>query len=70
MGVALHNPFILNYTGRYSFDRGDFLESTYAIEYKAQCWSLTFSFRDRPDNREFLVGFTLAGVGALPVRVF
>lgn len=70
VGVALVKPFVFNYTGRYSFDRGDFLESSYAIEYKAQCWSLTFSYRDRPDNREFLISFTLAGVGAVPVRVF
>ncbi|KAF0215234.1 MAG: LPS-assembly [Geobacteraceae bacterium] len=71
VGVALVKPFIFNYTGRYSFDRGAFLEAYYAVEYKAQCWSIIFSFRDRPDNREFLVSFALAGVGAVgPMKAF
>ena len=69
--------------GRYSFDRGAFLESRYALEYKRQCWSVIASFSDRPGtperpgikeiraNREFSVNFTLAGIGALgPVRAF
>lgn len=71
VGLGLVKPFVFNYTGRYSFDRGEFLESEYAVVYKQQCWSLTFSFRDRPDNREFLVSFTLAGIGPLgPVKAF
>ena len=71
LGLTLLKPFVFNYTGRYSFDRGAFLEAYYAVEYKRQCWSLTFSFRDRPDNREFLVSFTLAGIGPVgPVRAF
>ena len=65
LGLNLVKPFVFNYTGRYSFDRGDFLEGYYVVEYKRQCWSLMLSFRDRPDNREVLVGFTLSGVGAL-----
>ena len=64
-GLNLVKPFVFNYTGRYSFDKGGFLEGYYAVEYKRQCWSLMLSFRDRPDNREVLVGFTLSGVGAL-----
>ncbi|SNB44661.1 LPS-assembly protein LptD [Geobacter sp. DSM 9736] len=71
LGVALVKPLLFNYTGRYSFDRAGFLESLYTVEFKRQCWSLTFSFRDRPDNREFLVGFTLSGIGAVgPVKAF
>lgn len=71
LGLSLVKPFVFNYTGRYSFDRGAFLEAVYAVEYKRQCWSLTFSFRDRPDNREFLVSFALAGIGPVgPVRAF
>lgn len=71
VGVALVKPFVFNYTGRYSFDKGDFLESYYSLEYKQQCWSVTFSYRDRPDNREFLLSFSLSGIGSIgPVKTF
>jgi len=57
--------------GRYSFDKGGFLESRYSLEYKRQCWSIIASYSDRPDNKAFTVNFTLAGIGALvPIRAF
>ena len=69
--LSLVKPFVFNYNFRYSFDKGGFLEALYSVEYKRQCWSVTFSYRDRQDDREFLVSFTLAGVGALgPMRTF
>lgn len=71
LGLNLVNPFVFNYTGRYSFDKGGFLEGYYALEYKRQCWSLMLSFRDRPDNREVMVSFSLSGVGAIgPLKTF
>ncbi len=63
--LALVKPFVLNYTCRYSFDKGNFLESHINLEYKKQCWSVILSYRDRLDNREFMVSFTLAGVGSV-----
>ena len=63
--LSLAKPFVFNYNLRYSFDKGGFLESLYSVEYKRQCWSVTFSYRDRQDNREFLINFTLAGLGSL-----
>jgi LPS-assembly protein len=69
--LALVKPLVLNYTCRYSFDKGNFLESFVSLEYKRQCWSMIFSYRDRTDNREFMVNFTLAGIGAFgPMRTF
>lgn len=69
--------FSASVLGRYSFDRGGFLESRYALEYKHQCWSVIASYADRPDvldrpgNREFSLSFTLAGIGAIgPMRAF
>lgn len=71
LAVAVLKPFSATYAARYSFDRPGFLESLYSLEYKHQCWSVTLLFRDRPDNREFMVTFALAGVGALgPVKAF
>ena len=71
LGFALVKPFVFHYTARYSFDKRDFLESLYTLEYKHQCWSVLFSYRERLDNstllknREFLVTFTLYGIGPL-----
>jgi len=67
--LSLVKPFVFNYTARYSFDKNDFLESYYALEYHQQCWSLNFSYKERPAYltqpryREFMVSFTLAGLG-------
>ena len=56
-------PYTFSAAGRYSFDRPGFLETLYSVEYKHQCWGLTFSYRDRIDNREFTVSFNLSGLG-------
>lgn len=65
LGLSLVKPLIFNYTSRYSLDRQGFLESFYSLEYRHQCWSVAFTYRDRPDNREFLISFSLAGIGNL-----
>jgi LPS-assembly protein len=65
LSLNLVKPFVFQYTGRYSFDRDDFLEKYFVLEYRHQCWSVALSYRDRPDNREFLVNFSLAGIGGL-----
>ncbi|QSV44571.1 LPS-assembly protein LptD [Geobacter benzoatilyticus] len=69
--VSLFKPIYANYAARYSFDRKDFLESLYALEYRHQCWSVIVTYRDRNDTKEFFVNFSLSGLGALgTVRVF
>jgi len=67
LGVTLVKPFVFKYMGRYSFDRGGFLETSYALEYKHQCWSVILSYSDRPatGDHAFIINFTLAGVGPL-----
>lgn len=69
--LSLVKPFVFNYSCRYSFDKGNFIESDYSIEYKKQCWSVNLSYQDRPDNKQFMVSFTLAGVGSFgPLKTF
>lgn len=71
VGISLVKPFVFQYTSRYSFDRQAFLESYYALEYRHQCWSVTLTYRERPDNREMFVSFTLSGVGPVgKIRAF
>lgn len=63
--------------GRYSFDRGGFLESRYAIEYRQQCWSVVLAYSDRVSShqvsgdKQFTINFSLAGLGSLgPIQTF
>lgn len=58
-------PFTLSYNTRYSFDRGDFLESVYAAEYKHKCWSVIVAVHERLGNHSFSINFNLAGLGTL-----
>lgn len=50
------------YEARYSVDGSEFLEHRADLEYRGQCWGVLFTFRDRPDDQEFMVNFTLAGL--------
>lgn len=65
VGISLVKPFTFTYTSRYSFDNRAFLESLYELEYKHQCWSVLFTYRDRVDTKELLLNFTLFGIGPL-----
>lgn len=62
--TRLIKPLNLSYTARYSFDRGDFLESVYAAEYRHKCWSLNLAVHQRPGNQSYTVNFNLAGLGS------
>jgi LPS-assembly protein len=71
VALALIKPFVFRYTGRYSFEKGDFLESDYLLEYKQQCWSVILAYQDRLGNKQLMLSFTLAGVGSVgPLRTF
>jgi len=63
LDTALLQPFYLNYQQRYALDGSKSLESLVRVEYRAQCWSLYFTFRDRPGEQEYLLTFALSGVG-------
>ena len=63
--VNLLKPFVFHFNGRYSVDAGALLESYYSLEYKQQCWSVAFSYGDRPGNVAYYVNFTIAGIGPL-----
>lgn len=71
LALALYKPFLFKYAFRYSFDRKNYLENDYSLEYRKQCWSLLFSYQDRLANKQFVVTFTLAGIGSLgPLKTF
>lgn len=60
--IALTKPVYLTYTTRYSFDKQDFLESYYLLEYRHQCWSIIAGYRERPNDRAWTINFNLAGL--------
>ncbi|WP_129126649.1 LPS-assembly protein LptD [Geomonas oryzae] len=71
----LGTRFTADLEGRYSFDRGAFLGSRYALEYRQQCWSVVLAYSDRvrshqvTGEQQFTINFSLAGLGSLgPMR--
>jgi LPS-assembly protein len=57
-------PVYVSYTQRYSIDGSEDLERVLDLEYRAQCWSVFFTYRDRQDDiQEFAVNFALSGIG-------
>lgn len=56
-------PVYLTFQERYDLRDGTALESLLGIEYRARCWSIYLTLRDRPDDQEVLVGFALSGLG-------
>ncbi|BCR04084.1 LPS-assembly protein LptD [Desulfuromonas versatilis] len=56
-------PVYLNYQHRYDFTDSKTLEQVLNLEYRAQCWSLFLTLRDRLDDQEYLVSFALSGLG-------
>lgn len=67
LGVTLVKPFVFNYTARYSFDKPGFLEALYSLEFKQQCWGITFTYHDRPvlGDHAWTLSFNLAGIGKI-----
>ena len=64
ISTRMIKPLNLSYTGHYSFDRGDFLESVYAAEYRHKCWSVNLAVHQRSGNQSYTVNFNLAGLGS------
>lgn len=63
--LAWFKPIYLEYLQRYDFRDEANLEQVIDLEYRAQCWSLSLSYRDRLEDREYLVTFSLSGIGNL-----
>ncbi|MEK6725185.1 MAG: LPS assembly protein LptD [Deltaproteobacteria bacterium] len=55
----------LSYDNRYSILERRYLENIYAIDYHPQCWSIQFSYSERPDEKRYLAVFNLLGFGTV-----
>jgi LPS-assembly protein len=65
LSVNLWGGVSLGYRNNYSFERNQNLENDYIVQINRQCWGISIVFRDNPDERWFMVGFNLLGVGGL-----
>lgn len=62
LATSLLQPVYLGFLSRYSFDKRDVLENYATLEYRHQCWSVYFAWRERPGNRSWTINFNLAGL--------
>ena len=62
LGLALLKPLYLSFSNRYSLQGGVDLEQVLNLEYRAQCWSLYLTYRNRPSDQEVMLNFALAGL--------
>jgi LPS-assembly protein len=65
LDAALLAPVYANVAERYDLIEGQTLETVVNLEYRARCWSLFLTYRDRPNSEEVLVGFALSGLGRI-----
>ena len=63
LATSLLKPVYLSYLQRHAIDGSRTLEKLLQLEYRAQCWSIFLSLRDRLDDQEYLVSFALTGLG-------
>ncbi|MEZ4598459.1 MAG: LPS assembly protein LptD [Syntrophotaleaceae bacterium] len=56
-------PVYVGYSHRYSVDGSEELEKVLDIEYRAQCWSVFLLWRDRREDQEISINFSLSGLG-------
>lgn len=69
LATTLLAPVYASFRQRYDFREAQSLESLLELEYRAKCWSLFLSLRNRPaqdggpDNNEVMAGFALSGLG-------
>jgi len=63
LDLAWFKPVYVNYRHRYDFEDRKDLEKVLNLEYRAQCWSLYLTVRDRLDDTEYMLSFALTGIG-------
>jgi len=56
-------PVYAKYQYRYDLGDKQRLENLISLEYRAQCWSLFVSYRDRLEDEEIMFTFALSGIG-------
>jgi LPS-assembly protein len=68
LDTPILKPIYTRFEERYDFRENRELEKVLGLEYRSQCWSLLFTYRnryreDQEDDQEFMISFVLAGLG-------
>lgn len=62
--TSLLEPIYLHAEERFDLDAGKSFEEVVEAEYRGACWSIKLSFRNRDDDRQYIVSFNLTGLGS------
>ncbi len=65
LSLNLWDGVSFSYRNDYSFEQNQSLESNYIVRIQRQCWGISIVFQDKPDEKKFMVGFNLLGIGGL-----
>lgn len=63
LATGLLAPVHLRYEHRRDLLEGQTLENMVDAEYRSQCWSLFLTYRDRLDESEIMLSFSMSGLG-------
>jgi LPS-assembly protein len=65
LGLKLWDGVSLNLRTDYRLDTKEKIKNEYNLIIERQCWGISFSYVDEPDNQRFAVSIRLSGVGKL-----
>jgi len=70
LGLKLWEGVSLNLRANYRLDTNEKILNEYNLIIERQCWGISFSYLDQPDDQRFTVGIKLYGVGELQAQTF
>jgi LPS-assembly protein len=70
LGLKLWEGISLNLRYNYRLDTNEKIQNEYNLIIERQCWGISFSYVDQPDDQRFAVGIKLYGVGELEAQTF
>jgi LPS-assembly protein len=70
LGLRLWEGVSLNFRANYRLDTNEKIKNEFNLILERQCWGISFSYVDKPDDQRFAVGIKLSGVGELEAQTF
>jgi LPS-assembly protein len=70
LGLQLWEGVSFNIRYDYRLDTNEKIQNEYNLIIRRQCWGISFSYVDKPDDQRFAVGIKLYGVGELEAQTF
>jgi LPS-assembly protein len=70
LGLKIWDGVLANFRFNYSFGENQKIKNEYNLIIQRQCWGISASFVDDPDDQRIAVGINLYGVGELGAQTF